>query len=1219
MKMLAHRLVLATLLSTAIFAAHADNTPQPLPYAQSWTNTALIAANDNWGGIPGVVGYRGDNITGGTGVDPQTLLGEGTAVVDVIANQTSPNTVSTGGVAEFELADPVVALNGSGTADAPYVLINLDTTGQHGINVAYKLRDLDGSADNAVQPVALQYRVGNSGNFTNVPAGFVADATTPNAADLVTPVSALLPAAADDQPLVQVRIITSNAVGNDEWVGIDDIAIGVSAGPPELTINDASVSEGDSGATPLFFTFKLSKPAGAGGVSIDYATADGSATAGSDYVAAAGTVAIPEGQTSVTISIDALGDAVPEGDENFVVDIVDASGALVGDAQGIGSIRNDDYPQVAIHDIQGDGLLSAYNGQVVATEGVVTARKFFSNAQQHGFFLQSLTPDTDAATSEAVFVFVAGAAPAHAVVGNRVRVIAKVKEYTPSSDPHQLSITELIEPTIELLESGVALPAPVELTAADLRADAEPGTLERLESMRVSVARSIVVGAADGRIIEKDATATTDGVFYVTLPGVAVPFREPGLSLLDVTPLPAGKSPPRFDTNPERLKVRSWGQIGSQPLAVDVQAEVSGLRGVLDYADRNWTLLQDAGAISTATGGKLPQAVNDAAYEAVTIGGFNLLRFFDEVNDGNGAPALTAAALDKRLGKTALAICDYLKAPDILGVVEVENLRVLNLLAERINATCARAPGYIAQLVPAPASNNNINVGYLVSTRDNGAGQARVEVVSVEQHGANEKLDNPDQSSSVLNDRPPLALRAVVHQDNGASYPVTVIVNHLRSFLDHDSLSPGTNGWLTDGARVRAKRGQQALYLAGLVESLQQQNPDEKIVLLGDFNAFAFNDGYTDVMGVIKGEEAAADQVLDYIDSPLGTPLVDGAELIQDPAQRYSYVFDGNAQTLDHVLVNQALLGDALGVNVDHARINAEFGVDNFGDAGTPIRVSDHDPVRLTIAVPAFRSANLSITANAAPSSVRVGETAHFEVNVANAGPNAGEFAAVAFVFEALVAPGITAANGWACAAPVQDAATTTVTCSTASFATGSTAAFALDVIAPDALGGGTLRMAAAIQSQTTDPANADNQAAASVAVLADADLSVNLGGPTKKLHYGYTETFQLMLRNAGPDAAWQPVVTLRGDAPAANVAIVAPAGWECAVADDGGDFEASCVNAGAFAAGASQRLDVAITIPARSDSTQFLSLRATANATTPDPDHADNTATYSNRIVGVP
>jgi len=203
-----------------------NNTVQSLPFTQNWTTTTLITANDDWSGVPGIVGYRGDDITSATAADPQTLLGEGTITVDVIANQTAPNTNTGGGVAEFEITDPVIALQGSGTADAPNIVIYLNTTGLQNINVAYNLRDIDGSADNAIQPVALQYRVGNTGDFTNVPAGFVADATLgPSLSGLVTAVSAVLPAACNNAAEVQVRVITANASGSDEWVGIDDINI----------------------------------------------------------------------------------------------------------------------------------------------------------------------------------------------------------------------------------------------------------------------------------------------------------------------------------------------------------------------------------------------------------------------------------------------------------------------------------------------------------------------------------------------------------------------------------------------------------------------------------------------------------------------------------------------------------------------------------------------------------------------------------------------------------------------------------------------------------------------------------------------------------------------------------------------------------------------------------------------------------------------------------
>ncbi|HEY8413644.1 MAG TPA: Ig-like domain-containing protein, partial [Pyrinomonadaceae bacterium] len=218
-------LTIALLVVFVCFSVSADNTVQTLPFTQNWSNTGLITTDDNWSGVPGIVGFRGDGLTGGTGVDPQTVLTDSN-VVDVNANQSNPNTFTTGGVAEFQITNPVVALQGSGTARAPYIQFHLNTTGFSGINVAYNLRDIDGSADNAVQPVALQFRVGASGNFTNVPAGFVADATDgPSLATKVTPVSVTLPAAADNQPLVQVRVITTDAAGSDEWVGIDDINI----------------------------------------------------------------------------------------------------------------------------------------------------------------------------------------------------------------------------------------------------------------------------------------------------------------------------------------------------------------------------------------------------------------------------------------------------------------------------------------------------------------------------------------------------------------------------------------------------------------------------------------------------------------------------------------------------------------------------------------------------------------------------------------------------------------------------------------------------------------------------------------------------------------------------------------------------------------------------------------------------------------------------------
>ncbi|MCA1622812.1 MAG: VCBS repeat-containing protein [Acidobacteria bacterium] len=237
-----HAFCLALLL--ALGAAHfagvgsltveADTNAQPLPFSQNWSNVNLITTDDNWSGVPGIIGYRGDDLTTLTGADPRTILADGSGVIDVIANQTNPDTLSTGGVAEFEITNPTIALQGSGTADAPHIVIRVNTTGQSNIVFAANIRDIDASADDAVQQVDVQYRVGGSGNYTSVPGGYIADATTAGSATQVTTLNLTLPAAANNQAIVDIRVITTNAAGNDEWIGIDDIRV-TAGGSPQPT------------------------------------------------------------------------------------------------------------------------------------------------------------------------------------------------------------------------------------------------------------------------------------------------------------------------------------------------------------------------------------------------------------------------------------------------------------------------------------------------------------------------------------------------------------------------------------------------------------------------------------------------------------------------------------------------------------------------------------------------------------------------------------------------------------------------------------------------------------------------------------------------------------------------------------------------------------------------------------------------------------------------
>lgn len=218
-------------------------------FTQDWTNVStLISTANDWSGVPSIVGYRGDNLSALAGTDPQTVVDDGSAtpLSAVLLGSTPSNS---GAVGVFQsLADPVVALQGSGTADAPHLVLHLDATGRQNIQFSYKLRDLDSNTDDAVQAVALQYRVGNSGPFTNVPAAFTPDASDGPSLTKDTTVTATLPAAADGAAMLQLRIITNDAAGADEWTGIDDIVVSsTAAGPvgPSLAYS-GSINESQS-------------------------------------------------------------------------------------------------------------------------------------------------------------------------------------------------------------------------------------------------------------------------------------------------------------------------------------------------------------------------------------------------------------------------------------------------------------------------------------------------------------------------------------------------------------------------------------------------------------------------------------------------------------------------------------------------------------------------------------------------------------------------------------------------------------------------------------------------------------------------------------------------------------------------------------------------------------------------------------------------------------
>jgi hypothetical protein len=112
--------------------------------------------------------------------------------------------------------------------------------------------------------------------------------------------------------------------------------------PPSMSIANVTTIEGNSGTKQAVFTVQLSQPASSN-VTYNIATANGTATAGSDYVAASASgQVISAGQSSKTFSVTVNGDATYESNERFKVNLTGVTGATVTDAQGIGIIQNDD-------------------------------------------------------------------------------------------------------------------------------------------------------------------------------------------------------------------------------------------------------------------------------------------------------------------------------------------------------------------------------------------------------------------------------------------------------------------------------------------------------------------------------------------------------------------------------------------------------------------------------------------------------------------------------------------------------------------------------------------------------------------------------------------------------------------------------------------------------------------------------------------------------------
>ena len=715
-------------------------------------------------------------------------------------------------------------------------------------------------------------------------------------------------------------------------------------------------------------------------------------------------------------SFEALVDAASPGAVSLPFTVADAQARSTGGSIGLSVVA-----EVRISDIQGTGTGSPLGvGTQVLTEGIVTARR------GNGYFVQSAPDDEDGdpATAEGLFVFTGGTPPVDAAVGNRLRLGGTITQF--SRTPHGYPLTQLGSSGFTVLSTGNPLPPAVVIDASVLSEGVALDAMGRYQGMRVELPAATVVGPTNGF-----------GDFYVTLPTTPRPAREPGIAALDAVPLPEGNSIPRFDRNPERLRVESLGLEAGTALNVDAGTQLQGMAGVMYYDRGDFTLLLGDNSGILASGGAFVSAVPAAPAGAVRIGSYNIENF-----------ALTGDFLT-RVEKLSEVFCQYLGNPDIVGLVEIANQAAADRLASAINTnefgTCPDNPQYTATV---PSNSGSQRLGFLFKTAPAAGGAPRVMVDSVTEMFTTELLVAPDGStaSGVLFDRAPLLMAARVTGENGQEFPITVLLNHTLSLLDVNSLSTRGDSWLTAGNRSRGKRQQQAVMLSELVESIQTGETPANLVLIGDYNSFDFSDGYVDVMGIISGTPAPAEEVLLYGASAVTRPLVN---LIgtKPAAERYSYVFEGNIQTLDHALVNDTALANTE-ARLYHARVNSDFAADNAADPTVPVRTSDHDPLVAELRVGQFLDADLAVVVDSPRKPVPSGRIAHFDLAVANLQAADALRPELRVTLETI--PGrvrITPASGWTCDAPVAIEAGTELACRRdAAMAPGATERLRLEV-----------------------------------------------------------------------------------------------------------------------------------------------------------------------------
>ncbi|PWI19150.1 endonuclease/exonuclease/phosphatase [Streptomyces sp. Act143] len=568
---------------------------------------------------------------------------------------------------------------------------------------------------------------------------------------------------------------------------------------------------------------------------------------------------------------------------------------------------------VRIHDIQGTTRISPYAGQKVAdVSGIVTGIRTYGSSK--GFWIQDPDADDNPATSEGVFVFTSST-PKGVAVGDLVRVSGTVSEYVPggTSSGNQ-SITEITKPTTTVVSSGNAVPAATVVDAESVPdAYAPAGDSAANNSVNGLTLQPSKYALDYYESLEGENVRVAD----TRVTGATDPYTE-----LWVTVKPHENANRRGGTvygsydsqNTGRLQIQSLGATSAFPVANVGDVLEGATEGPLDYSQYGgYTLV--AHTIGTLkSSGIARETTQKQKNGELAVATYNV----ENLDPSDGTFAAHAAA-----------IVNNLQSPDIVSLEEIQdNNGVTNdgtvaadqTVQKLIDAiVAAGGPAYDWRSIdPVNGEDGgqpggNIRQVFLfnperVSFTDRAGGDATTAVGVTREHGKAALTVSPGRiapADAAWDDsRKPLAGEFVFR-----GRTVFVIANHFNSKGGDYGL---TSQYQPVPRSSEVQRHQQATLVNAFVKSILDTQKNADVVALGDINDYEFSD----TAKILETDGALWSAIKSLPKS-----------------ERYSYVYQGNAQVLDQILVSPSIRRGC-GFEYDSVHVNSEFND----------QISDHDP-----------------------------------------------------------------------------------------------------------------------------------------------------------------------------------------------------------------------------------------------------------------------------------